>query len=790
MSLFSALGSAASALSTFTQALSVDQNNVNNSSTAGYATQTATFEARPYEQGTGELGGVTLGPTQDSRDLFAEQNVQSYSSSLGVAQQQVTSLTSLQNNFDLTGATGVPAALSGLSTAFSSWATTPNSATTMQGVLTAAQGVASAFQQTAQQVSQLGTTTDASLNSNVTQVNALAKQLAGYNAQITGGDSGDAGLSASIYSTIQTLSQYVNITTIPQANGTTSILLGNGQTSLVSGASSYPISASVNVPQVPPPVNVAGAPTAQILDANGKDITSEITGGSVAGLVNVRNQVLPAIQGDGTQTGSLNQLAKAFADRVNSLLTSSVVSAGPPVVNGAALFTYDTVNATNTAASLQVSGTITPQQLAATGSVLQGFAAGYQVAAGAPDTGLYDLGSSSTTSVAAIMAASTAAGTAGMIAVPPTTSFNISGAGFSGASAAAVTVNMSGVTNTTTLVAAITAGIQTADASNPAFANADVTASIHTGTDGHQQLLFTSGLNAITVAAGDTTANALLGNMGTQATPGAAPTGASPAVGDSVTGPGSDSAAFNGGGSAQLTLGFAAGLAANGTQPVSITSYDASGTPNTVAITLTAGGAGPLTATQAAAQINAQLQASTIPSSRNLVAVASPNNDGITIEGNGANFSVTIGNGSTANTGVTTAIGVNTQAGAVETSATTGVGVSTSVSNGTALSLANLSNSTAAADQINGQTYTQFFGSIGASVGSQLSDATTGQTQSQDAVTQAQAMRQQVSGVDLNQQAAELMQFEQAYSAVAKVVTVVDTLMQSTLSLVGASQIV
>ncbi|HEX4773205.1 MAG TPA: flagellar hook-associated protein FlgK [Bryobacteraceae bacterium] len=365
MSLFSALNSAANALSTFQNALAVSQNNVNNSSTPGYARQTPMFLSLPDEQGLGEVGGVTAGIPQDSRDQMAETSVQGYSSSLGLSQQQVESLTGLQNNFDISGTSGVPSALTSLYSAFSSWATTPTSGSTQQGVLTAAQTVAAAFQQTAQQVSQVGQATDTSLTANINQVNQLAARLSGYNEQILAGDTNDPGLNAAIYSTIQALSQYVNVTTISGTSGTINVMLGNGQTPLVDGTTARTLTVSVYVPQPPPPANPGGPPTAHVQDSNGNDITPEITGGSVAGLLSVRNQTLPAIQGDGNQTGSLNQLAQAFADRVNTILTSSVVSTGPPVVNGTALFTYDNTNATNVAASLQVNPAITTQTLAA-----------------------------------------------------------------------------------------------------------------------------------------------------------------------------------------------------------------------------------------------------------------------------------------------------------------------------------------------------------------------------------------------------------------------------------------
>jgi flagellar hook-associated protein 1 FlgK len=365
MSLFSALHSAANALSVFQDALTVSQNNVTNASTPGYARQTPMFVSLPDQYGSGEVGGVTSGVPQDSRDQFAEANVQGYTSDLGLSQQQVDSLTALQNNFDVSGNSGVPNALASLYNAFSSWATTPTSGTSQQGVLNAAQTVASAFQKTAQQISQLSSQADTSLTSNVTEVNRLASRLAGYNSQILAGDTNDPGLNAAIYSTIQALSQYVNVTTISGTGDTINVMLGNGQTSLVDGTTARAISVAVYVPQPPPPANPSGPPDAHILDSNGNEITSQITGGSVAGLLSFRNQTLPAIQGDGSQTGSLNQLAQAFADRVNTVLTSGVVSAGPPVVNGTALFTYDNTNVTNVAASLAVNPAITTQTLAA-----------------------------------------------------------------------------------------------------------------------------------------------------------------------------------------------------------------------------------------------------------------------------------------------------------------------------------------------------------------------------------------------------------------------------------------
>ena len=110
--LLSALDSAANAISVFQKALSVTSNNISNSSTPGYVEQTAQLEALPFDTAAGVGGGVTSGPVQNARDIYAEQAVQSATSNLGFWQQQVSTLQPVQGGFDVTGQTGIPAALS------------------------------------------------------------------------------------------------------------------------------------------------------------------------------------------------------------------------------------------------------------------------------------------------------------------------------------------------------------------------------------------------------------------------------------------------------------------------------------------------------------------------------------------------------------------------------------------------------------------------------------------------------------------------------------------------------
>jgi flagellar hook-associated protein 1 FlgK len=103
--------------------------------------------------------------------------------------------------------------------------------------------------------------------------------------------------------------------------------------------------------------------------------------------------------------------------------------------------------------------------------------------------------------------------------------------------------------------------------------------------------------------------------------------------------------------------------------------------------------------------------------------------------------------------------------------------------NGNAIAVSQLATATA----VNGLTFTEAYGELGAQVGQDVANAQNDQTQDQDLVTQAQQQRSQVSGVSLDAEAAKLLQFQQAYQAVGKLVTVLDELTQTLLAIIPAT---
>jgi flagellar hook-associated protein 1 FlgK len=144
--ILSSLISAANALGAFDQALNVTQNNVANAQTPGYANQTQLLNAMRFDPADGSTGGVSAGKVVSSRDQYAEQAVRQQNVLLGQAQQNVTSFTSLQSLFDISGNSGIPYALNNLFTSFSAWGQTPTDTDAQQAVINSAASLASAFQ--------------------------------------------------------------------------------------------------------------------------------------------------------------------------------------------------------------------------------------------------------------------------------------------------------------------------------------------------------------------------------------------------------------------------------------------------------------------------------------------------------------------------------------------------------------------------------------------------------------------------------------------------------------------
>jgi flagellar hook-associated protein 1 len=320
--LTTSLINAGNALQVYESALDVTENNVTNANTPGYARQSATLVAQPFDLTTGAPGGVLLGPTQSSRSQFAEQSVRAEQTANGFDQQKVSDLSTVQNYFSLSTTSGIAPDISALFNSFSQLSVTPNDTVARQTVLNDATTVAQDFNDTANGLLSQASGLNQATSSTITAINQLAGTIATINSENRVDPSGgvDAGLDAQMNSTLEQLSQYVNFSTLQQSDGTVSVYVG-GQTPLVMGSQTYAIQGDFSTPQT------------AILSSSGTDITAQITGGQLGAVLDDNNNVIPSY------LSGLNTLAQTLADQVNDALNNGIDENGAaPVTN---LFSYN-----------------------------------------------------------------------------------------------------------------------------------------------------------------------------------------------------------------------------------------------------------------------------------------------------------------------------------------------------------------------------------------------------------------------------------------------------------------
>ena len=342
-SLSTSLINSANALRVYSEALDVVQNNVTNANTPGFASQSATLVAQPFDLVTGAPGGVGLGPTQSSRNQYAEQSVRTEQNAYSYDQQQVSDLSTAQNYFSLSATSGIAPDISALFDSFSQLSVTPNDTVARQTVLNDATTVAQDFNNAASGLLSQTNGLDQAAGSTISAINQLAGTIAQINSQHTVDPSGqiDSGVDAQLNSSLDQLAQYVNFTVLQQPDGEVSVYLG-GQTPLVMGQQAYTIQGDFSTPQT------------AVLSSSGADITSQITGGQLGAELNDTNNVLPSY------VSGLNTLAQTLADQVNSALNNGIDENGAaPTTN---LFSY---NASDGAALTLSVNPLTPDQIAA-----------------------------------------------------------------------------------------------------------------------------------------------------------------------------------------------------------------------------------------------------------------------------------------------------------------------------------------------------------------------------------------------------------------------------------------
>lgn len=315
------LGIGTSALLANQRALAVTSNNIANANTEGYSRQRVDFSAR-HVAGQMIGQGVDSGLVERYSDSFANQRLT----------QSVSSHASLASSSDLAGrldllmsdsATSLTDPLRAFVDSVDAWAADPTATETRVQVLGQAETIAQRFGQLQDGIDQFTAEINTRVGGAVASINSLSQGIAELNDQIAlNGGLGSTQQPNSLLDQrdqlVNELASLIDVQTVPQDDGSLNVLVGNGQGIVVGKQASLLGVEAGLTPQDPVAVTVGGA-----------NISAQIGGGELGGLMAFRSDVLDPAQQD------LTALAQGLADTVNSAQAAGVDANG---VSGGALF--------------------------------------------------------------------------------------------------------------------------------------------------------------------------------------------------------------------------------------------------------------------------------------------------------------------------------------------------------------------------------------------------------------------------------------------------------------------
>jgi flagellar hook-associated protein 1 len=346
-SLSSSLNIAVSSMLAEEGAINTTTNNISNVNTPGYSRQVpnleeaATIQAGPLTFGTGvELSSVT-----SLRDAVLDMRVNQETQQQGQLNSFISSGQQVQALFNETSGTGLQSSLSAFFNSFSELSANASDLTTRQNVITTAQNLVAGFSQTSNNLHTLQTNTDLAVQQSVSQVNSLTAQIAQVNQQVisaTQSGQNPGPFKDQRQQLMNQLSGYIGFSETDTGSGGLTLTTANGS-ALVVGAQSFALTTQAN-------------PTTTFQDvySNGMDITSQITGGALAGQIQIRDQEIPSLQ------TSLDTLAYNLTTAVNAQnqkgfdlngVTGGNLFAPIAQVQGAAAMSLATTDPTKIAAS-------------------------------------------------------------------------------------------------------------------------------------------------------------------------------------------------------------------------------------------------------------------------------------------------------------------------------------------------------------------------------------------------------------------------------------------------------
>lgn len=301
------LSNAISGLQASQNALRTAGHNISNANTQGYSRQEVNYVTRPEQiaGGAGYIGsGVTTASIERVVNEFVTTQLRSDTSTYNQLNKYSLNISKVDKLF-AEASTGLSGSLQSFFAALQNGANDPASTPARQLIITEAQSLSSRFNNLYQRMADIEKSVNGEVRTVTSQINSLATSIAELNQSIgeavaSGGGNQPNDLLDKRDETLRQLAELVSIQVVKESTGDLNVFIGNGQP-LVLGASSSSFSVT-NDGQIQLRANSAVI-----------DITEQVSGGQIGGLLNFRDEVLSPSMNE------LGRIAISMSEEFNNL---------------------------------------------------------------------------------------------------------------------------------------------------------------------------------------------------------------------------------------------------------------------------------------------------------------------------------------------------------------------------------------------------------------------------------------------------------------------------------------
>jgi len=306
------LNNAVSGLTAFQRALSTTSHNIANVNTPGYSRQSAEFVTNPPSFFAGSYfgNGVSIASVTRAYDQFLTTEVRD-STSFFKGSQKFSELAGYIDDVLADPKGGISPMLHQFFESVQDVADDPASSTARYALINTAATLSARFQGFDQRFEELGHNTSADIRTTIEEINSLVGQIRDINialgefAPSAASTQQSADLLDKRDALLNELAEKVDIQVIDEGENNLSIFIGNGQT-MLSGSNAFSLAAQPDV----------GDPSRDVISYNGLinvfDISANLTGGELGGLLDFRNHVLQPTR------NALGRTAIGLAETVNA----------------------------------------------------------------------------------------------------------------------------------------------------------------------------------------------------------------------------------------------------------------------------------------------------------------------------------------------------------------------------------------------------------------------------------------------------------------------------------------